>query len=319
MTSAGSPDPPLLVAIAGPTGVGKTGVAIELAGLLRQRGEDPVAINCDSMQVYEGLEVLSGAPGPMERAELEHRLTGFVPVGEEFSAGRYARRAREEIDGLLAAGRRPLVVGGTGLYQRVALSEMELKPPVPAEVRAQVDAEIERDGLDAVYARLPEPARAGIHGNDRLRVARATELIRMGEDPAPDHEGGGELWTARLRHPGLIFGITETDEVLRARIEARVEEMAAHGADQEARLASGAGASRTARAAIGFEEFQQGDLETVVRKHLRYGKRQMTWLGRTEGVTVIERRGRGDAEVAAALLDAVDRAEGATHGPREDG
>ena len=104
----GLPQPPLLVAIAGPTGVGKTGVAVELAGLLKQRGEDPVAVNCDSMQVYEGLAILSGAPGPMERAELEHRLTGFVPVDEQFSAGRYARRAREEIDSLLAEGRRPL-------------------------------------------------------------------------------------------------------------------------------------------------------------------------------------------------------------------
>jgi len=315
----GSSQPPLLVAIAGPTGVGKTGVAIELAGLLRKRGEDPVAINCDSIQVYEGLSILSGAPGPMERAELEHRLTGFVPVDEEFSAGRYARRAREEIDLLLGEGRRPLVVGGTGLYQRAALSEMDLRPPVPPETRAEVDAEIERDGLEAVYARLPESTRASVHGNDRLRVARATELLRMGEDPAPDHEGGGELWTAQLRHPGVIFGITESDEVLRTRIEARVEEMAAHGADQEARLAAAAGASRTARAAIGFEEFQRGDLETVVRKHLRYGKRQMTWLRRTGGVTVIERSGRDDAEVAAVLLEAVDRAEGALHEPREDG
>lgn len=211
----GSSQPPLLVAIAGPTGVGKTGVAIELAGLLRKRGEDPVAINCDSIQVYEGLSILSGAPGPMERAELEHRLTGFVPVDEEFSAGRYARRAREEIDLLLGEGRRPLVVGGTGLYQRAALSEMDLRPPVPPETRAEVDAEIERDGLEAVYARLPESTRASVHGNDRLRVARATELLRMGEDPAPDHEGGGELWTAQLRHPGVIFGITESDEVLR--------------------------------------------------------------------------------------------------------
>jgi len=295
-----------VVAIAGPTGVGKTGVSIELAEMLRERGEDPVAINCDSMQVYEGLEILSGAASPAERSLLEHRLLGFVPVDEEFSAGRYARRAGEEIDSLLEEGRRPLLVGGTGLYQRAALSEMELRPAVPQEVRDSVDAEIEADGLEAVHGRLPEAARTSVHPNDRLRVARATELLRMGEDPAPDHAGGGELWTARFRRPTLLVGITESDEVLKERIEARVEEMAAHGADEEARRADALGASRTARAAIGFNEFQTGDLEGVVRRHLRYGKRQMTWLRRTDGVTVIERAGRDDRQVAEDVLKLVD-------------
>lgn len=121
-----------VVAIFGPTGVGKTGAAIALAQLLRERGEDPVAINCDALQVYEGLETLTGAATPEERGQLEHRLLGFVPVSSDFSIGDYMPLAHAEIDAALGAGRRPIVVGGTGLYLRAALAELSLRK-VPAE------------------------------------------------------------------------------------------------------------------------------------------------------------------------------------------
>lgn len=124
-----------VLAIFGPTGVGKTGVAIALAELLRERGEDPVAINCDALQVYEGLEVLTGAATAEEQARLEHRLLGFVPVTEDFSIGDYMPLAHREIDVALGAGRRPIVVGGTGLYLRAALADLSLKkvPPDSAD------------------------------------------------------------------------------------------------------------------------------------------------------------------------------------------
>jgi tRNA dimethylallyltransferase len=121
-----------VIAIFGPTGVGKTGVAIELANLLRGRGEDPVAISCDALQVYEGLEALTGAATVEQRARLEHRLVGFVPVTEPFSVGDYMRLAHTEIDMALEGGRRPIVVGGTGLYLRAAIAELSLVR-VPAE------------------------------------------------------------------------------------------------------------------------------------------------------------------------------------------
>jgi tRNA dimethylallyltransferase len=121
-----------VVAIFGPTGVGKTGVAIELAELLREKGEDPVAINCDSLQVYAGLETLTGAATAGEQAQLEHRLLSFVPVTDDFSIGDYMPLAHAEIDAALAANRRPLVLGGTGLYLRAALADLSLRK-VPAE------------------------------------------------------------------------------------------------------------------------------------------------------------------------------------------
>jgi tRNA dimethylallyltransferase len=121
-----------VVGIFGPTGVGKTGVALALAELLRGRGEDPVAINCDALQVYEGLEVLTGTATPEEQGRLEHRLLGFVPVTEDFSVGDYMPLAHQEIDKALAAGRRPIVVGGTGLYLRAAVADLSLEK-VPAE------------------------------------------------------------------------------------------------------------------------------------------------------------------------------------------
>ncbi|MGE5406994.1 MAG: tRNA (adenosine(37)-N6)-dimethylallyltransferase [Syntrophothermus sp.] len=121
-----------VVAIFGPTGVGKTGVAVELARLLRAAGQDPVAINCDALQVYEGMPVLTGTATAAQQALLEHRLIGFVPVTSDFSVGDYMPLAHAEIDAALAAGRTPIVVGGTGLYLRAALAELSLVR-VPAE------------------------------------------------------------------------------------------------------------------------------------------------------------------------------------------
>jgi tRNA dimethylallyltransferase len=127
-----------VLAIFGPTGVGKTGVAIALAELLRQRGEDPVAVNCDALQVYEGLEVLTGAATAEERARLEHRLLGFVPVTADFSIGDYMPLAHMEIDMALEAGRTPIVVGGTGLYLRAALADLSLAKVPPESEQSEL-------------------------------------------------------------------------------------------------------------------------------------------------------------------------------------
>lgn len=296
-----------VIAVFGPTAIGKTGVAIELAELLRQRGLDPVAINCDSIQVYRGLELISGAATAVDRTKLEHRLLSFVPIDEEFSAGQFADRAHEEIDVARADGRPPILVGGTGLYLRAALTDLEMRPPVDPDLRNEVEAELEARGPEALHGELPADLAGRVHPNDRKRVARLTELVRSGIDPHPDHEGGGELWTASLRRPALLVGLVEEDEDLVAKIRIRVDRMAEAGAAQEAERALRHGAARTVRAAIGFEEFRRGDLDRVAILHRRYGRRQMTWMRRMDGVEVIDRSRQSDAEVAAQILELADQ------------
>jgi tRNA dimethylallyltransferase len=120
-----------ILALFGPTGVGKTGVAVELAGLLRERGEEPVAINCDALQVYEGIDVLTGTASAAQQEVLPHELLGIVPITDDFSIHEYMPLAHAAIDRALAAGKTPIVVGGTGLYLRAALADLSLRK-VPA-------------------------------------------------------------------------------------------------------------------------------------------------------------------------------------------
>jgi tRNA dimethylallyltransferase len=295
-----------VLAIFGPTAVGKTGVAIEVAGRLRERGEDPVAISCDAIQVYRGLEILSGAADAAERARLEHRLLGVVGVAEQFSAGRFAALAHAEIDELLAAGRRPIVVGGTGLYLRTALAELELRPQVPSAVRAEVEDDLAERGPEALHAELSPELASGVHPNDGKRIVRLTELSRLGITPHASSDG---LWSKGLRHPTLLVGLTIDRDELRARIEARVEEMVVFGVEEEVGSADLAGASRTARAAIGFEELLAGDVEAMKRAQWRYARRQLTWMRRMDDVAQIDRSGRDDAEVAETIVAVLDRDE----------
>ena len=282
--------PASVIALFGPTGVGKTAVAIEIAERLRERGEDPLAISADALQVYRGLEILTGAATPEEQRRLEHRLLSFVPITESFSAGQFATLAHAEIDSALAEGRRPIVVGGTGLYLQAALTDLELRPPPPPGVRERILAELEERGPAALHAELAERApgaAAAVPPSDRTRVVRALELLEMGEEPAPmGHES--RLWTAELRRPTLLCGLTMERTRLYERIDARVDAMLAAGAEEEVRRADAAGASPTARKALGFEELLRGDPEAMKRRTRNYAKRQLTWMRRLEGASLID-------------------------------
>jgi tRNA dimethylallyltransferase len=178
-----------VIGIFGPTGVGKTGVAIALAEKLREQGEDPVAISCDALQVYEGLSVLTGVATAEEQKKLEHRLVGFVPVTEPFSVGDYMRLAHKEIDRALAAGRRPIVVGGTGLYLRAAVAELSLeKMPSGSEDSELWSPETRLPttifGLDMDRARLYERIDAR---TEAIVAGGAKEEVRRTEALGPSH------------------------------------------------------------------------------------------------------------------------------------
>jgi tRNA dimethylallyltransferase len=213
-----------------------------------------------------------------------------VPVGETFSAGQFAALAHEEIDAAVTAGRRPIVVGGTGLYLQAALTGLELRPPPPPGVRERIVIELDERGVEALHAELAErspAAAAAIQPSDRTRVVRALELLEMGEEPAPAGDES-RLWTAELRRPTFLCGLTLERERLYARIDARVDEMVAAGAEEEVRRADAAGASATARKALGFEELLRGDVHAMKRRTRNYAKRQLTWMRRLRGISVFD-------------------------------
>ena len=292
------------IALFGPTGVGKTAVAVALAELLRAQGEDPVAVSADALQVYQGLEILTGVATPTQRAALEHRLISFLPVDATFSVGQYAQLAHAEIDELLTAGRVPIVVGGTGLYLRAALTELHLRPPPPEGLRERWREELQQRGPAALHsllaARAPWAA-ASIDPADGQRLVRALELLDLGELQPP--EGESELWSAEMRHPTLLAGLTMEREALYGAIDARVEAMLADGVLGEVRTARAAGASQTARKALGFEDLLAGDVEGMKRRTRNYAKRQLTWMRKLAQVLLIDVDGRDAVSVAREILD----------------
>ncbi len=316
-----------IIALFGPTGVGKTAVAVAVAERLRARGEDPVAVSADALQVYAGLETLTGVASASEQARLEHRLVSFLALDATFSAGQYAQLAHAQIDELLAAGRRPIVVGGTGLYLRAALSELDLRPPPPAGVRERWTAELERVGAPALHGALRERAAwaaDAIDQNDRQRIVRALELLDLGELHRPvagggggDHEGHAragtsgqdepteapsQLWSAEPRRPTQLVGLTMERQALYAAIDARVEAMLAAGAREEVQRAHSSGASETARKALGFDELLVGDVEAMKRRTRNYAKRQLTWMRKLEGVRIIDATARDARSIAGQIL-----------------
>ena len=292
-----------VIALFGPTGVGKTDVAIALAARLRGKGEEPLAVSTDALQVYRGLELLSGAATREEQERLEHRLLSFQDPSDTFSAGEYAALAHREIDEALRRRRRPIVVGGTGLYLQAALTDLDLRPPPDPGLRERIEADLVARGPEALHAELAErdpTAAAAIEPGDRTRVVRALELLEMGERPAPSGDDS-RLWTAALRHPTLLCGLVMERAALYARIDARVDEMVAAGATDEARRAHNAGASRTARKALGFDELLRGDTEAMKRRSRNYARRQLTWMRRLEGVQMIDVTDISADAVAAAI------------------
>jgi tRNA dimethylallyltransferase len=272
-----------------------------------------VAISADALQVYEGLGTLTGAATAEEQQRLEHRLIGFVPVTESFSVGQYMPLAHAEIDEALAAGRRPIVVGGTGLYLRAALTELGLRPPPDPELRARIQARMDTEGPDAlrdeVLRRAPD---SEIAPGDRSRIVRYLELLEMGEDPVPVLEGsdpstGGtsQLWTSDTRVPTVLAGLVMDRDILDTRIDERMEAIAAAAGD-EVRAADAAGASPTARKALGFQELLAGDVEALKRSTRRLARRQLTWMRKLPRVNVLDTTGRAPRDLAEQVAELLE-------------
>jgi tRNA dimethylallyltransferase len=277
-------------------------VAVALAERLNG---DAVAISADALQVYEGMPILTGAAREAERAQLEHRLIGFVPINHTFSVGEFMPLAHKEIDDAISAGRTPIVVGGTGLYLRAALSELALKPPPPAGLRKRLEEEADRIGFEAMHARLAQRAPQAaekVPPADRSRVIRLLELLEMGALGEEEPQVESQLWTEDTRHPTLLIGLAMDRAELYERIDRRVDTMVGEGALEEVKAAHDAGASVTARKALGFQELLVGDIEAMKTKSRQYARRQLTWMRKLPNIRLIDVTGRSPGAVADEIL-----------------
>ena len=279
-----------LLALFGPTASGKTAVA----GILRDRIGATV-ISADSAALYEGLPVITAAPSyPAE-------LVGILPLDVDVSVGAYQQLAQAAVD----AAAVPLIVGGTGLYFRAALSAIELPPPPAPGRREHWQEEVERLGPDGAHALLAErdPAAATrVHANDRKRLVRALELAEAGSSLAP---GTDRLWTEDTRLPTLIVALDVPLDELDRRIDARAREMAAAGAAAEARAAWARPLSATARKVLGLEQFatlpEDEAVAAVALATRRLARYQRKWLRRMPGVTILDGR-RPAGELADEIV-----------------
>jgi tRNA dimethylallyltransferase len=278
-------------------------VAIEVAEILRSRGEHPVAVSADALQVYQGLEILTGAASAGEQRRLEHRMVSVIPVTETFSVAEYARRAHAEIDDIINNGGTPIVVGGTGLYLRAALAELDLKPPPEPGVREALMERLHQQGAQQLHdelARAAPATAATIDPNDRHRIVRALELAAQGA-LTDGNTTNNQLWTQDTRLPTRLIALTMDRDLLKARIDARVDAMVAAGAREQVLHAEQQGASATARKAVGYQELLAGDVDTMKTRTRQYARRQLTWLRKLPGVEHIDLTGRTAAQAAAEI------------------
>jgi len=296
-----------VIALFGPTAVGKTAVAVAVAKLLEQRGEEVVAVSLDSIAVYRELRITSGAPTPEQLAELPHHLVGIRSVRESFSAGECAELAQPLIDAAMATGKRVIAVGGTGLYMRAVLSDVGLRKPVSARVREGLQLELQELGPQELHSRLaeldPEAARR-IEATDGRRITRALELIESGEPaPAPSNQ----LWTAAPRVPTIAVGLQRDDAELRSLIEARAHRMLADGGHEEVVAAQALGASATAAAAVGWHELLDRDVDRLITRTWQLARRQRTWMRKMADVERVDISGLDPTVAAAVVLGVIDR------------
>jgi tRNA dimethylallyltransferase len=219
------------VLIAGPTASGKSALALALAAEV-----GGAIINADAMQVYRDLRIITARPTPEEEASVPHRLYGHVDAAENYSVGRWLADVAPALDEARAAGRVPILVGGTGLYFRALTRGLSNVPPIPEEVRGRIRAQLEAEGPAALHGDLVrrDPSSAALKPNDRTRIARALEVLEATGRPLSQwhHEGLPPLIDAASAVK--IFIAPERPE-LRRRIDARFDAMLANGALDEVR------------------------------------------------------------------------------------
>ena len=283
-----------LIVICGATATGKSDLAVELAKELKGH-----IVNADSMQLYKGMDIGTAKLSVEERKGIPHHLIDVLSVREEASVAQYQIDARSIIDQLLEQSIPAIVVGGTGLYIKSILDDLNF-PDTDPEVREKIAKQAEELGADVMHARLAKldpAAAAAIPKENVRRVVRALEVIEL----------TGRPYTANLPRVGSTkyphaqqFGLVMERETLQERIDRRVERMWEEGLVREVRdlMAEGLLEGRTAQAALGYAQvikFAQGLMteeeakEETKRATRQYARRQETWFSRDERITWIKK------------------------------
>jgi tRNA dimethylallyltransferase len=297
----------MLIAVVGATTAGKSDLAVDLALAL-----DGEVINADSMQLYRGMDIGTAKLTQAERRGVPHHLLDVWDVTKTASAAEYQDLADEVISGITARGKVPVLVGGSGLYIRAALGDLDF-PGTDEAIRARLEAELAEQGPVPLYERLqgadPAAAAAILPGNGR-RIVRALEVIELSGRPfsatMPGYEGG---------RAAIQLGVQVDRPELGRRIEARVDRMWAAGLEAEVRQLATRGLrdGRTASRALGYRQmlrFLDGELtsaearDETVRATRRFARRQESWFRRDPRVLWLS---AGDGLLARALSEIVIR------------
>jgi tRNA dimethylallyltransferase len=280
-----------VIAIFGPTASGKSAVAEAVARLIPAE-----LVSADAMQVYRGLPILTN--------QSEAWLVGYLGLDEEGAVADYQRRAHAAVDEILTAGRTPVVVGGTGLYLRAALAELELPPPPAPGARERLEGVYDELGPEEAHDLLAErdpAAAAAVHPNDRRRVVRALELAESGSSLH-----GDRLWSGETRYPTLVIGLQVPPEDLERRIEQRTRAMFERGVEDEVRRALAGPVSPTARTIYGLSDVaelpREEAIESLIIRTRRYAAYQRKWMRRIPGMVPVD-ASRPPAEVAQEIVD----------------
>ena len=279
---------PPVVAVVGPTATGKTALAVELA---RRLGGE--VVNADSMQLYRGMDIGTAKPDVAERGGVPHHLLDLWHVRQPASVAEYRGLARAEIDRLRAAGTVPLLVGGSGLYVRAVLDELEF-PGTDPTVRARLEAELAEVGPARLHERLagvdPAAAEAVLPSNGR-RIVRALEVVELTGGPFR-----AQLPEPRPHYPAVVLGLDRDPAELDERIALRVDRMWAAGfvAEVAALATDGLREGPTASRALGYAQVLaqfDGELtpeearERTVSTTRRFVRRQRSWFRRDPALT----------------------------------
>ncbi len=280
-----------VVVIVGPTAVGKSRIAVEVA-----KAFETEVLTADSRQVYRGMDVGTDKPAPEERQGIPHRLIDLVGPDESFNAGLYRRQAIDEIERLYRDHRLPLVVGGTGLYVRTLLKGLCDAPPTDPIVRAALKQEAEDQGHDRLYVRLVEVdpvAASRLHPRDESKVLRALEVYQLSGRRMSEFQQ--EHGFAERPFSTLMIGLNRDRDALYRRIEERIDWQLAHGLIEETKQLLDQGYQRDSAAmkGLGYRQVAEHlagvyDSAEMVRRFKRdtrrFSKRQMTWFRKESGI-----------------------------------